>query len=87
LSQQVQKRAMEVIRGLENLSYEEGLRELGFFSPERGRPGWMGPGQPDLVGGNQPTAGGWNYMGFKVPSNLNHSYNSSIHSIHSYGCQ
>jgi len=51
---------MEVIRGLENLSYEEGLRELGFFSPERGRPGWMGPGQPDLVGGNQPTAGGWN---------------------------
>jgi len=22
------------------------------------RPGWMGPGQPDLVGSNQPMAGG-----------------------------
>jgi len=21
------------------------------------RPGWMGPGQPELVGGNQPMAG------------------------------
>ena len=23
------------------------------------RLGWMGPGQPDVVGGTQPTAGGW----------------------------
>ena len=28
-----------------------------------------GPGQPELVGGNQPMAGGWNWMDFKVTSN------------------
>jgi len=34
--------------------------------------GW-GPGQADLVGGNLPMAGGWNYMIVEVPSNLGHS--------------
>lgn len=35
----------------------------------QGQVGW-GPGQPELVGGNQPTAGGWDQVGFKVLSNL-----------------
>jgi len=33
-------------------------------------------GQPELVDDNQPIAGGWNWMGFKVlkvTSNLSHS--------------
>ena len=34
--------------------------------------GWE-PGQPDLLGGNQSKAVGWNQMVFKVPSNPNHS--------------
>lgn len=25
---------------------------------------WVGPGQPELVGGNQPIAGGWDVLGF-----------------------
>jgi len=36
------------------------------------RPGW-GPGQPELVGSNQPTVGGWSWVVLKVPSNSNHS--------------
>jgi len=34
--------------------------------------GW-GPGQPEQVGGNQHTAGGWSGAVFKVPSNLSHA--------------
>ena len=33
------------------------------------RPGWMGPWAARAGGGNQPTAQGRNWMGFKVPSN------------------
>jgi len=37
LLQRVQRRSKKVIRGLERLSYEETLRELGLFSPKKRR--------------------------------------------------
>ena len=44
-------------------------RELWVPHPHRhSRLGWVGPGQPELVGGSQPMAGvGW--VGCGVPSN------------------
>ena len=36
------------------------------------RPGWMGPGQPELVGGSPAHGRGWGWVIFHVPSNLRH---------------
>ena len=37
LLESIQKRAMKVVQGMEHLSYEDRLRELGLCSLEKGR--------------------------------------------------
>ena len=49
-------------------------KELWWSRPLRhSRPCWMGPGQPELVWGNQPMAEGWDRVGSEVPFNPSHS--------------
>ena len=42
------------------------------------REGWVGPGQPELVGGNQPMAGGWELHDLQGPLHPNPVYDSVI---------
>lgn len=46
----------------------------------QGQAGW-GPEKPELVGGNQPMIGGWNWVIFKVPSNPKPFCDSRIDSM------
>ena len=63
-----------MIRGLQHLPYKDRLRELGLFSMEETRPGWMGPWAAWAAmkcGGWWPClwGGGWSFMVLEVPSN------------------
>ena len=58
--ERVQRRAMKLVKGLENKSYEEWLRELGLFSLEEaeGRP----YGSLQLSEGDCSEVGGWSLL-------------------------
>jgi len=45
-----------------------------------GQVGWC-PGQPDLMGGNQPMAGRWKWVVFKVLSKSSYSMTLTISSV------